>query len=87
MSINLVFQTSGGFQGGFVSESDGYLCFIEPEATSGERIQYRWTIQEGGGWTHRGGDTVNKLIEGTAMSSTQAEEQIIKWLEENQSEE
>ncbi|MER2473139.1 hypothetical protein [Photorhabdus laumondii] len=86
MPTNLTFQTSGGFPGGFVSEFDGYLCFIEPEARD-SHINYRWLIQEGGGWTHRGSDSVNKLIEGTAMSSAQAEEQIIKWLEEHKSEE
>lgn len=85
MSIKLEFQTSGGFPGGFVSESDGYLCFIEPKTIGGERIQYHWMIQEGGGWTHRGGDSVNKLIEGTALSSTQAEEKIMEWLEGQQS--
>lgn len=84
MPINLVFKTSEGFPGGFVSEFDGYLCFIEPEAREGH-INYRWLIQEGGGWTHRGGNTVNKLIEGTSMSSTQAEEKIIEWLEVHKS--
>ena len=85
MSIDLVFQTSDGYPGGFVAESNGYMCFIEPQAKD-SHINYQRLIQEGGGWTHRGGASVNTLIEGTAMSSTQAEEQIIKWLEENQPE-
>lgn len=80
--MKLTYQTSDGIPGGFVAEHDGYLCFIEPEVVSG-RVEFRWAIQEGGGWTHRGGEDVVKLVDGTAISCTQAEKQIEKWLEEN----
>lgn len=84
MSINLTFTATDDLPGGFVAEYAGYLCFIEPDFTAGDapHIFYRWIIQEGGGWTHQGGATVNRLCEDIAVSAIFAEEKIKKWLEE-----
>lgn len=67
---------------GLVAEVDGFLCFITPEV-KGELIFWKWSIQSGGGWTHRGSaDKVETHRQDVAFSVKQAEEMISDALEE-----
>jgi hypothetical protein len=75
------YKSTGESPGGFVTELDGFLCFITPVAENG-RITWAWSIQSGGGWTHRG-DT-NRVVEhkaGTAFSISMAEKGILDALD------
>jgi hypothetical protein len=75
------YKSTGDFPGGFVTELDGYLCFITPVAEN-ERITWAWSIQSGGGWTHRGSaDQVVEHQAGTALSISMAEEAITNALD------
>lgn len=67
---------------GFVTNVDGFLCFIIPQVAN-NFVEYRWTIESGGGWTHRGGADVVTHFEGIAFTSSDAEKQIIEALENN----
>jgi len=53
-----------------------------PQAQS-DQIVFRWKVQEGGGWTHRGGEKVVTLAEGIAFSAETAEQHIYEWLDEH----
>jgi hypothetical protein len=48
-----------------------YMCHISPSIVDGEII-WQWTIASGGGWTKRGGLTVETNTEGCARSSFDA---------------
>jgi len=80
--MKLKFQTAAGALGGFVAEVDGFLCFITPEAMPDQAggIYWKYSIQSGGGWTHRGGETVTTHAEGGTFSAIGAEEAIVEEL-------
>ncbi len=62
--------------GGFVTDVDGYLCFIAP-AIEGSNVVWKWSIQSGGGWTHRGGRNVKTHTEGISWTAESAEKDIL----------
>lgn len=78
--MNRQFKTTGGYPGGFVTDIDGFLCFILPQAEGGQ-VSFQWAIEEGGGWTHRGGEHVVRRAEGVAYSTDSAEESMERWVE------
>lgn len=65
---------------GFVARADGYMCFIIPQVI-GKFVEYKWTIQSGGGRSGNGGDALVTHCEGIASSSIDAEKRIIEKLE------
>lgn len=75
------YQSTGDSPSEFVAKIDGYLCFIKPIIESGQII-WAWSIQSGGGWTHRGvADQVVEHKTGTAFSISMAEEAITNALD------
>ncbi len=80
MKLNWTFDGSTT-PGGFVADVDGYLCFLLPSIESG-RIVWKWLVQSGGGWTHRGGAEVVKHAEGTAFSTYEADAELKEALAE-----
>ncbi len=80
--MDLFFKVAAGYPGGFVAEVDGYNCFVLPQLDSGQLV-YRWDIQEGGGWTHRGGATVVSRQSGITTTAEAAEAAISRWIESN----
>ena len=79
--MNRQFKTTDGIPGGFVTDIEGFLCFIQPVIDHGQ-IRYQWIIQEGGGWTYRGGEHVVERAVGTTYSSISAEKAIESRIEE-----
>lgn len=78
---DLLFQAADGAPGGFVADVDGYLCFVLAVDGSGG-IMWKWQIQSGGGWTHRGGASVKTHAEGHVFTTLQAQEKIIEALQD-----
>lgn len=61
---------------GFVADVDGYLCFIWPEVDRGQ-LNWRWVVQSGGGWTHRGGAHVETHASGESFKAKYAEQDVV----------
>ncbi len=78
--MKLEYKAASGIPGGFFAEVDGYRCFIALEKGSAT-FPLKWTIQSGGGWTHRGPEHVITHCEGVAHSVLDAEEQLVAALE------
>ena len=55
---------------------------VRPLAARADNVVFRWSVREGGGWTHRGGEKVVTLAEGIAFSADTAEKSINEWLDE-----
>lgn len=70
---------------GMCRQRDGYMCFIEPMTTDG-LLGWQWFIQEGGGWTWRGGEEVRRVAEGkiplASYGARYAKEAIDEWFEQ-----
>ena len=91
--MDLMFKTCrarNGYQGAFVAEHNGYLCFLEPVpacfSRAGHqipRLTVHWSIQQGGGWTFRGGPEVETLADGIADSIPDAETYMKDWLDQH----
>lgn len=64
----------------FVSEVDGYLCFVTPAVESG-LLMFKWHIQSGGGWTFKGGDSITKHATGEESTVKGAVDSIIHALD------
>ena len=56
---------------------------VQPTRAQPDDLVFRWKVQEGGGWTHRGGDKVVTRAEGIAFSAETAEASINDWLDEH----
>jgi hypothetical protein len=65
----------------FVSEVEGYLCFIKPIIAEGSLL-WEWSIQSGGGWTTRGGPDVHQHAKDVELSARDAQEAIEAWIDE-----
>jgi len=80
--MSIEFKVSGAPRpGGFVAMVDGYNCFLAPVIEEGI-LHWKWSVQSGGGWSHRGGREVQTHVEGVAWSAAEAEQAICDALEQ-----
>lgn len=77
--MTMLFEVAGDGDS-LVSEIDGYLCFMRPVNMAGSLVVWRWLVQSGGGWTHRGGVEVNTHAEGEEIGAAAATAAIEDWI-------